>query len=148
MGARCPASPTGCAVQGVPKTEGVTQDVFMRLWQMPERYPSERGTPFSFLNVQAHGRAVDRLRCDTARRKRELTSLGSDKARDMVEDEVLANLACEQIREMLAELPDIQRRSIVLAYFEGYTDREVANCLDLPEGTVKSRIRSGLAQLR
>lgn len=129
--------------------EEVVQEVFLRLWHAPDRFDAERGTLRSYLLAQAHGRAVDRLRSDTARRRRE-----EREARETAEsgydlEHEVADLAtAEHVRAALRALPQPERRAIELAYFAGYTYKEVAALLGEPEGTVKSRIRSGLRRLR
>jgi RNA polymerase sigma-70 factor (ECF subfamily) len=129
--------------------EEVVQEVFLRLWYEPERFDPERGSLRAFLLAQAHGRAVDVLRSDTSRRRREerearrATGSGYD-----IEHEVWDLAVAEQVKEAVAGLPQDERRAIELAYFGGRTYREVAAVLGAPEGTVKSRIRTGLRRLR
>jgi RNA polymerase sigma-70 factor (ECF subfamily) len=129
--------------------EEVVQEVFLRLWNTPGRYDPDRGSLRSFLLAQTHGRAVDILRSDTARRNREdrdarqTAEGGYD-----LEHEVWDLATAERVREAMGKLPDGERKAIELAYFGGRTYREVAVALGEPEGTVKSRIRSGLRRLR
>src|SRR5579863_5081745 len=129
--------------------EEVVQEVFLRLWNAPDRYDPERGTMRAFLLAQAHGRAVDRLRSDTSRRRREERDAASAaEAHGDVEGEVIGLAVAEQLKVAVDALPDDERKAIELAYFGGHTYREVAVLLAQPEGTVKSRIRSGLRRLR
>jgi len=129
--------------------EEIVQEVFTRLWNLPERFDSERGSLRSFLLAQTHGRSVDLVRAETARRAREerevrkVATAGYD-----IEGEVWDLHVSDQVKGALGQLREEERSPIVLAYFGGYTYREVAGVLDEPEGTVKSRIRSGLARLR
>lgn len=129
--------------------EEVLQEVILRLWNAPERFDSERGSLRSYLLAQTHGRAVDLLRSETARRRREereareAPSFGDD-----IERQVVDLTTSEKVKEVVAGLPDDERRAIELAYFGGHTYRQVAVMLETPEGTVKSRIRSGLRRLR
>ena len=129
--------------------EEVVQEVFLRLWNAPERFDAQRGSLRSFLLAQAHGRAVDLLRSETSRRRREERDARSTaEAGYDLEREVWDLAVAERVKQALGELPDEERRSIELAYFGGHTYREVAGLLGHPEGTVKSRIRSGLRRLR
>jgi RNA polymerase sigma-70 factor (ECF subfamily) len=129
--------------------EEVIQEVFLRLWHRPEKFDPERGSLRSFLLAQAHGRAVDLLRAESSRRRREerdarrTATSGYD-----VEHEVWDLAVADHVKDALSHLPDEERRPIELAYFGGHTYREVAVLLDQPEGTVKSRIRAGLKRMR
>lgn len=127
----------------------VTQEVFLRLWNEPERYDPERGSLRSFLLAQTHGRAVDAVRSEAARRRREELDVRSVvDVVDNVERQVEELAVSSEVREAVAALPETERRAVTLAYFGGHTYREVARLLGQPEGTVKSRIRSGLRRLR
>jgi RNA polymerase sigma-70 factor, ECF subfamily len=131
------------------QAEEVTQDVFLRLWEQPERFDAGRGTLRSYLLVQTHRRAVDRLRQDVARRQRqEREARLTAQAGPDVEEDVGELALAERIRGAFAALEPNERRAIELAYFGGHTYREVARLLDQPEGTVKSRIRSGLRRMQ
>ena len=129
--------------------EEVLQEVFLRLWNAPERYDPERGSLRSYLLAQTHGRSVDLLRSETSRRRREeREARETAEHRVDIEREVIDLSVAEQIKDVVAGLPTDERRAIELAYFGGHTYREVAVLLDQPEGTVKSRIRSGLRRMR
>lgn len=131
------------------RSEEIVQEVFLRLWNEPERYDPARGSLRSFLLAQAHGRAVDLLRSDTSRRAREVKEarVAAEAGYD-IEHEVWDLAVADRIRQALGGLPDDERRAIELAYFGGHTYREVASVLGTPEGTVKSRIRVGLKRMR
>jgi RNA polymerase sigma-70 factor, ECF subfamily len=129
--------------------EEVVQEVFVRMWRAPERYDAARGSMRSFLLAQVHGRSVDLLRAENARRAREQRdSLRTPRVDDDLEREVVDLAEAEAVRRALATLSDGERAAIELAYFGGSTYKEVAVLLEQPEGTVKSRIRSGLLRLR
>ncbi len=131
------------------RAEEIVQEVFVRLWNDPNRFDPERGTLRSFLLANAHGRAVDVIRSDVSRRRREereaseTAEAGYDVAHE-VWDLALAS----HVREALAVLHPGERAAIELAYFGGMTYREAAEEMGEAEGTVKSRIRSGLKKLR
>lgn len=129
--------------------EEIVQEIFVRLWSDPDRFDPGRGSLRSWLLSQAHGRSIDRLRSEGARRQREerdaqrTASAGYD-----LEREALDLVVAERVSEVMQALPAAEREALELAYFDGYTYREVAALLDTPEGTIKSRIRSGLKRLR
>ncbi len=129
--------------------EEVVQEVFLRLWQTPDKFDPDRGTLRSYLLAQTHGRSVDILRSETSRRRREERDArqtaegGYD-----IEREVVDITVADQVKDVMDRLPVEERRAIELAYFGGHTYRQVAVLLDEPEGTVKSRIRSGLRRMR
>lgn len=132
--------------------EDVSQTVFLRLWQTPDRYDPARGALRSWLLAQAHGRAVDLVRSETARRRRQEREADLIEATvppsAEVEVAVQAGALREDVRRAVESLPPGERDAIMLAYFGGRTYREAATLLGQPEGTVKSRIRSGLVNLR
>lgn len=131
--------------------EEVVQEVFVRLWNAPERYDAQRGSLRSFLLAQVHGRSVDVLRSDRSRRRREERDarfLRSATRNDELEQEIIDLAQADAVRSALATLSDGERDAIELAYFGGHSYRDVALQLELPEGTVKSRIRTGLLRLR
>ena len=128
--------------------EDVTQELFVRLWNEPGRFDSQRGTLRSFLQRQAHSRSVERVRSEEARRRREDRSIALDvEPLDDFESRVVASIDSERVRRALDAIESEDRRAIVLAYYGGLSYREVALRLGLPEGTVKSRIRAGLRRL-
>jgi RNA polymerase sigma-70 factor (ECF subfamily) len=134
---------------GTSSAEEVVQEVFLRLWNSPERFDASRGTLRSFLLAQTHSKAVDILRSDTSRRAREQREARAtaESGYDL-EHEVWDMATAERVRTAVQGLPEGERAAIELAYFGGRTYREVAQELGEPEGTVKSRIRSGLRRLR
>lgn len=129
--------------------EEVVQEVFLRLWEHPDRFDPERGSLRSFLLATCHGRSVDLIRSEQSRKNREQREQRSRaEAGYDIEREVWDMEVAEHVREAVADLPDGERKAIELAYFGGHTYREVAQLLDQPEGTVKTRIRKGLRRMR
>ncbi len=136
-------------LQNAAEAEDVTQDVFLRLWNQPARFDSARGSLRSFLLAQAHGRAVDAVRSSSSRRAREARdAMRTAEASYDMQHEVWDLAVADQVAHAMGELPEEERRAIELAYFDGRTYREVAQLLDQPEGTVKSRIRNGMRRMR
>ena len=136
-------------LQNPTEAEDVTQEVFLRLWNQPDRFDSSRGSLRSFLLAQAHGRAVDAVRSSSSRRQREeRDALRTAQAPYDMQREVWDLAVADQVAQAMGELPEEERRAIELAYFDGRTYREVAQLLDQPEGTIKSRIRNGMRRMR
>jgi RNA polymerase sigma-70 factor (ECF subfamily) len=131
------------------EAQDVTQDVFLRLWNHPDRFDAARGSLRSFLLTQSHGKAVDAIRTLNARRSREVRDgqLTAAAAYD-INNEAWDLALSDQVTRVLDALPDQERKVIELAYFEGQTYVEVARTLGQPEGTVKSRIRQGMRRMR
>src|ERR1700744_6502307 len=131
------------------EAEDVTQEVFLRLWNQPDRFDPSRGTLRSFLLAQAHGRAVDAIRSLNSRRSREAKDARRTASAEYdMQHEVWDLSLADKVSEALATLPVEERRAIELAYFEGRTYVEVAELLDQPEGTIKSRIRNCMRRMR
>jgi RNA polymerase sigma-70 factor, ECF subfamily len=130
-------------------SEEVVQEVFFSLWNSPERFDSERGPLRSFLLTQVHGKSVDTIRAETTRRIREdrEAKLRAESEYDL-EREVWDLSMADLVRQAIVSLTDGERRAIELAYFGGQTYREVAATLGEAEGTIKTRIRSGLKRMR
>ena len=131
------------------EAEDVTQEVFLRLWNQPDRFDAARGSLRSYLLAQTHARAVDAVRSSTSRRLREARqAMRTAEAGYDMQHEVWDLAVAEQVAGAMGELPVEERRAIELAYFDGHTYREVARLLGQPEGTVKSRIRNGMRRMR
>ncbi|MFI1074358.1 sigma-70 family RNA polymerase sigma factor [Streptomyces puniciscabiei] len=132
------------------QSEEVAQEVLLETWRSAARYDPGRGSALSWILTLAHRRAVDRVRSARAageREQREALRAG-EPAFDQVAEEVEAGMEREWVRRCLRRLTDLQRQSVTLAYYDGYTYREMAERLSLPLGTVKTRMRDGLTRLR
>jgi RNA polymerase sigma-70 factor (ECF subfamily) len=132
------------------QSEEVAQEVLLELWRSAGRFDPGRGSALAWVLTLAHRRAVDRVRSARAavdREQREALRAQAP-AYDQVAEEVEAGLEREWVRRCLNRLTALQRQSVTLAYYDGYTYREVAERLSLPLGTVKTRMRDGLTRLR
>ncbi|MEU6402674.1 ECF RNA polymerase sigma factor SigK [Streptomyces sp. NPDC046985] len=132
------------------QAEEVTQEVLLELWRCAARFDPGRGSALAWILTVAHRRAVDRVRSVRAagERERREAARSAPLAFDQVTEEVEAALERESVRRCLHRLTALQRQSVTLAYYDGYTYREVAERLSLPLGTVKTRMRDGLTRLR
>lgn len=134
--------------------EDVTQEVFLALWRDPGKYDPSRGPFGTWLLSLTHHRAVDSVRREEAVRRRrtraaeEGASLALTNAPLAVADAALGGVRGERVREALHTLPESQREALTLAYFGGYTQREVAAITGAPLGTVKTRMLAGMRRLR
>ncbi|WP_239684061.1 MULTISPECIES: ECF RNA polymerase sigma factor SigK [Leucobacter] len=132
------------------QSEEVLQEVFLEAWQSATSFDPDRGRARTWLLTIAHRRAVDRVRASQASRRRDLTVGVRDLAEPQagVDDEVELMIDGARAVQGLNELPEPQRRAIVLAYFGGYSQSEISVLLGAPLGTIKTRIRDGLTRLR
>jgi RNA polymerase sigma-70 factor, ECF subfamily len=128
----------------------VTQEVFVEVWRQAARYSPEKGSVVAWMTTMAHRRAVDRVRSvsSEAARDERYAAATADPPVDDVWAGVEERLDAEMVRKGLSSLTAIQREAITLAYFGGYSQSQVAQLLNLPLGTVKTRIRDGLIGLR
>jgi RNA polymerase sigma factor (sigma-70 family) len=127
--------------------DDIIQDVFEELFRKPQGFDSRRGSLATYLTMHARSRCLDVGRSQRSRRGREDASEYRDSGQP-VEDEALLGLSNTAIQAALASLPARERVPIELSYLGGLTYRAVSQELGVPEGTVKSRIRKGLLQLR
>lgn len=130
--------------------EDLLQEVFVQVWHQANRYSEQRGSPEAWIINIARSRAIDKLR---ARRRMEKSFvLTDDPARAESTENVESSAAESETRlamsSALANLPEVQRRVLELAYFDGLSQTEIADQLKEPLGTVKTRMRSGIQRLR
>ena len=132
------------------QSEEVTQEVYVDVWRQAARFDAELGSARTWILTMAHRRAVDRVRRVEAATEREQKAASRTVTReyDEVVETVERSLEAERVRRCLDTLTDIQRESVTLAYYNGYTYPEVAHLLDSPLGTIKTRMRDGLVRLR
>lgn len=136
-------------VRNPARAEEISQEVFLQVWRTASRFDPDRGRAKTWILVLAHRRAVDAIRHDQAASNREDTYDwvgGPD--HDVVTEEVMVRLEHEQVRKCMEGLTELQRESVNLAFYGGYTYPEVAELLDANLATVKTRMRDGLIRLR
>ena len=132
------------------EAEEVLQEVFLQVWMQADRYDSDRATPRGWILMLARSRALDRLRRrESARRREEIAGEEVGEAVSLLGTERLESLEVKrQVSSVLGSLSPDQRRCIELAFFEGLTHTQIAERLEAPLGTVKSRILLGMNKLR
>ncbi|MEU8424306.1 ECF RNA polymerase sigma factor SigK [Micromonospora sp. NPDC048835] len=132
------------------QAEEVTQEVMVEVWRTAGRFDSGRGSTSALILTMAHRRAVDRVRSEQARtnRTQQVAATETHIPYDEVVEDVTARLEREQVRRCLGRLTPVQRESVTLAYYGGHTYREVAEKLQTPLPTVKTRMRDGLIRMR
>ena len=131
--------------------EEVVQETFLALWRS-ERYSARLGSLRSWLLALSHHKAVDAVRRETARDRREVTYEGRERAAAQTDDEpeptLLGTLRDGAVRDALLELSRPQRQALVLAYYEGRSQRQIAEITGVPLGTVKTRMLAGMRRMR
>jgi len=132
------------------QAEEVAQEVLVEVWRTAARFDPSRGSATAWIFTIAHRRAVDRVRAEQAGadRVRRLAGSSTQTPYDDVVEEATAHLEQQQVRRCLKGLTELQREAITLAYYGGYTYREVAELLNTALPTVKTRMRDGLIRLR
>lgn len=131
--------------------EDVTQDIFVQVWRQAGNYDTSRGTPEAWIMMIARTRILDRLRSRSAGIV--LKPVGENlpdapDATDWPEDLAVTREDAVYVREALAELPDDQRQAVEMAFFDGLTHVEISEKLNVPLGTIKTRIRLGLLKIK
>jgi RNA polymerase sigma-70 factor (ECF subfamily) len=132
------------------QSEEVTQEIFLEIWQTAARYDHTKGGSMAWMLTMTHRRAVDRVRASQASRDRDVRVGIRDHAPDFdsVVENVEVRIESERVKEAMMRLTELQRQAVQLAYFGGYSHREVAAMLSVPIGTVKTRLRDGMIRLR
>jgi RNA polymerase sigma-70 factor, ECF subfamily len=130
------------------QSEEVMQEVLLEIWRTASRFDPALGSGASWVLTLAHRRAVDRVRSERSHVSRELRSAVAMIDYDDVAEAVEVNLDRERVQRCLTSLTELQHECVRLAYYGGYTYREVAELLGVPAGTVKTRMRDGLIRLR
>ncbi len=130
------------------QSEEVMQEVLLEVWRTAARFDPSAGSASAWIMTVAHRRAVDRVRSEQRAAERELRAATASIAYDDVSEAVEITLDQERVRRCLNGLTDLQRESVTLAYYGGYSYREVAQLLGVAVGTVKTRMRDGLIRLR
>ena len=131
------------------EAEDVLQETFLQVWRKAADFDERRGRPFTWLVTLARSRGIDRLRTIASRER--IAEAGAREVSEEVSDAATDALKSEQrglVSDALAKLPDEQKRPIMLAYFDGLTQSEIATRLGAPLGTVKTRMRTGMIRLR
>jgi len=131
------------------EAEDVLQETFLQVWRKAADFDETRGRPFTWLVTLARSRGIDRLRTLASRER--VAEAGAREVSEEISDAATDALKSEQrglVSDALAKLPDEQKRPIMLAYFDGLTQSEIATRLGAPLGTVKTRMRTGMIRLR
>jgi RNA polymerase sigma factor (sigma-70 family) len=133
--------------------EDVLQEVFLSVWRDPAAFDRGRGSVASWLLAVVHHKAVDAVRREESQRRRQVMAedelaLDAPMATRDVEEEVWSRVVADQVRTALGVLSASQREALTLAYYGGYTQREVAALTGTPLGTVKTRMLAGMRRLR
>jgi RNA polymerase sigma-70 factor, ECF subfamily len=131
------------------EAEDVLQEVFLQVWRKAGDFDEKRGRPFTWLVTLGRSRGIDRLRALASRER--VAEAGARETLEEISDAASDAFRAEQrglVNDALAQLPDEQKRPLILAYFDGLTQSEIATRLGAPLGTVKTRMRTGLTKLR
>lgn len=130
--------------------QDVVQEVFLTVWRDAIKFDSSRGQVSTWVLTMTHHKAVDSVRREENLRKRREPAdvLEFHDSGVSVDEDVWSGMRRDRVREALVQLPDVQREALGLAYFGGYTQREIAKLTDTPLGTVKTRMLAGMRRMR
>ena len=132
------------------QSEEVVQEVLLEVWQTAPRFDPNKGKAVTWMLTMAHRRAIDRVRSAQSSRDRD-TRIGIrdlDREFDSVAESVEIRIEHDRVEKALSRLSELQRQAVELAYYGGYSHSEVAEMLNIPMGTVKTRLRDGMMRLR
>lgn len=137
-------------LRDVAQSEEVAQEVLIEVWRSASRFDPAKGSAMAWVMTLTHRRAVDRIRSvqKTVERDHKVAVRDHQTPFDVVTEQVERRLERQQVRRCLEQLTDLQRQSVTMAYYRGYTNQETAHLLKAPLGTVKTRLRDGLIRLR
>lgn len=132
------------------QAEDVAQEVFLEIWRRATRFDASKGSATAWILTLTHARSVDRVRSAQAALERDtkVASRSTERDVDSVVEAVESNVERAAVRRCLSTLTDLQRESVGLAYYSGYTYAEVSRVLGAPLPTIKTRLRDGLIRLR
>ncbi|MCS5732686.1 sigma-70 family RNA polymerase sigma factor [Herbiconiux daphne] len=132
------------------QSEEVAQEVFLEIWKTASKFESHRGSAMSWILTMSHRRAVDRVRSSQAGHDRDerIGLRDIEPEYDQVSESVEIRIEHERVKRAMAQLTELQREAISLAYYGGYSHSEIAGILSIPVGTVKTRLRDGMIRLR
>ena len=132
--------------------EDVAQEALVEVWRLAPRYRPDAGSARAWILTIAHRRAVDRVRSEQAHRARHVANpavaSGTSNETDAVVDVMYAQWQAARVKAGFAALTALQREALELAFYKGYTHKEVAEALNVPLGTAKARLRDGLIKMR
>lgn len=130
-------------------SEEVTHDVLVEVWSKASNWDQGKGSATAWIATMARRRAIDRVRSEQSSRDRlEAHAVAQTPPSDVVSDLVIEEEERGRIRVVLAGLSDLQREVLELAYYQGHTQQEIAGMLEVPLGTVKTRMRDGMIRLK
>ena len=130
------------------QSEEVAQDVLLEVWRDASKFDADRGSATAWVMMMAHRRAVNRVRSVQKEAERERRAAAADIPYNEVAEAVESSLERERVRRCLSSLTELQRESVTLAYYGGYTYGQVESLLGVPTGTIKTRMRDALIRLR